>query len=59
MQTMSIEGKAQIAIRIDEGIVRQFKSCVALRGERISDVLTELIQAYIAETKTLESSGKL
>lgn len=56
---MSVEGKAQIAIRIDENTVRQFKSCVALRGERISDVLTRLIQSYIAETKELESSGKL
>lgn len=56
---MSIEGKAQIAIRIDESTVRQFKSCVALRGERISDVLTKLINVYIAETKALESAGEL
>lgn len=56
---MPVEGKAQIAIRIDESTVRQFKSCVALRGEKISDVLTRLIQSYIAETKSLESSGKL
>lgn len=53
------EDKAQIAIRIDGGIVRQFKSCVALRGEKISDVLTRLIQSYIQETKSLESSGQL
>lgn len=45
--------KAQIAIRIDGSIVRQFKSCVALRGEKISDVLTRLILSYIQETKTM------
>ena len=52
---MVSEDKAQIAIRIDGKTVRKFKSCVALRGERISDVLVRYILKYIDETKQLES----
>ena len=54
-----IEKKEQIAFRLDESLARQFKSAIALRGDKMTPVLIKYIERYIEETKSLDSYGQL
>lgn len=51
--------KTQFNVRIEASKANEFKSAVKKRGQSVQFILEKAIENYIAETKALESSGKL
>ena len=57
-QPVKDSSKIQILVRIDSKIGRQFRSCIALRGERISDIFSSVAVNYIKDTESLKTQNK-
>lgn len=51
--------KTQFNVRVEASKASVFKDAVKKRGQSVQFILEKAIDAYIAETKELESSGKL
>jgi hypothetical protein len=49
MMTMPPEGKIRMNLNIDEKLHYQFKLACAMGGERMTDVVMELIQSYVKD----------
>lgn len=56
---MKTNEKVQLAVRITPDCSKELKIALAKRGQSVQFILEKAINAYIEETKSLESSGQL
>ena len=52
------EGTVRLNINIQESLHRRFKAACALTGQRMTDVVLELIRAYVKEQPSAPSPRK-
>lgn len=51
--------KSQFMVRVDENKALAFKAAIKSRGQSVQFILEKAINAYIQETKDLETQGQL